>query len=86
MTCLGEYCVLRLPEVELIDHAKRTEVPALSGPRRKLVISDKSRTKAINMYGDRLAYADRIGQLDKAAVGDASIDDCLGYIACHIGG
>lgn len=47
-------------------------------------LADFSSSAGVYENRDRLSYADGVGQLDFAGVGQAGSDDVFGYISCHI--
>ena len=62
---------------ELVDAADRGFEP---------VVADRARAVGVDIERQRLADADRIGELDGAALGEARGDDVLGEVARGIGG
>ena len=72
-------------QIQHVDDARRTELKVFAHQFHDLFIVNPARAESIHKNGNRLCYADRIGQLDFAFIGDPCRDDVLGHIARRIG-
>jgi hypothetical protein len=76
----------RLVEAEMGANAARREIEELLQDVRELVLVDLAGAGGVDIDRERLRDADRVGELDRAALGEPSGDDVLGEIARGIGG
>src|SRR6266851_8972505 len=77
--------VNRLVEAEMGTDAARREIEKLLQQGRELVFVDLAGARRVDIDGKRFRYADGIGELDGAALGEAGGDDVLGEIARGVG-
>src|SRR6266851_837151 len=75
----------RLVEAEMGTDAARREIEKLLQQGRELVFVDLAGARRVDIDGKRFRYADGIGELDGAALGEAGGDDVLGEIARGVG-
>lgn len=64
----------------------RRKVHVLADSRFDLILGDLAGAVQVDIDRQRLGDADRVGDLDRAAVGKTGGDDVLGKIAGGIGG
>jgi len=89
MPVCGGRAVDRLVEPKVrADPARRqlAELPDAADRSLDRVVADAARAVRVDIERQRLGDADRIGELDGAALGEARRDDVLGEVARGVGG
>ena len=75
----------RPAQVERLDDALRRQREVLAHERHDLLLGDPARAVGLDVHGDRVRHADRVGELNQGALGDARRDEVLRDVAGHVG-
>jgi len=75
----------RAEELEVTDNGVRGEGKDVADNGGEAIIADGAGAGGVNLYGDRLGYADGISELNFTLLGQAGGDDVLGNVASHVG-
>src|SRR4051794_22547461 len=75
----------RLVEIEMLADAARGQVHGFGHDLLELVLGHVAGAVGVDVDRQRPRYADRVGELQGAAAGEAGGDDVLGYVARRIG-
>src|ERR687891_87890 len=76
----------RAAQLEVAQDRRRTEVEVLADKGFDPVVGDEARAEGVDADRDRMGDADRVGDLELAAVGEAGGDDVLRDVARGVRG
>src|SRR5438270_4938065 len=76
----------RAVETEMAADATRGDIHRLGRRLLELVLRHLTGAVGVDVDRQRTRYADRVGELQRAAVGETGRDDVLGDVARGIGG